>query len=202
MSFRYLEYPLPQSADMLDAKDWVRNINVLAEEFNGRLDRDNLPERAVSASHTVTGTFNSLTANTRTSDITLSGDTNQWVDGDGTNKINELTVTSETDAILRVSWSGTWQWTPDVTWNVGAGNVTDRGIGFRLKVNGAVVAESPQHSVERYHDATHLCGVYPISSGLHIVTVEARIYSFFSDRRVTYDCIVEVGELIAHLRTR
>ena len=124
MSFRYLEYSLPESADMLDANDWVQNINVLAEEFNGRLDRDNLPEQAVSASHTVPGTFNLLTANTRTDTLTLDGNTNQWVDGDGTNKINELTLTTETDGMLRVSWSGTWQWTSDVLWNAGAGSVT------------------------------------------------------------------------------
>tara|TARA_R100001443_G_scaffold115816_1_gene134497 strand:- start:3732 stop:4331 length:600 start_codon:yes stop_codon:yes gene_type:complete len=199
MSFRYLEYPLPQSADMLDAKDWVRNINVLAEEFNGRLDRDNLPERAVSASHTVIGTFNSLTANTRTSDITLSGDTSQWVDGDGTNTINQLTVTTETDGMLRVAWSGTWSWAAHISWGATPGGDS---IGWRLIVDGTVIAESPYHNVLRYHDATHLCGTYPMSAGVHTVKVEARLYNWQSGARLGYDCDVETSELIAHLRLR
>jgi hypothetical protein len=62
MSFKYRQSYF-ENGDIVDPRDWNRNITELTDELNGYLDRDNLPEDSFTVEHVAQNAFNVLYSN-------------------------------------------------------------------------------------------------------------------------------------------
>lgn len=150
------------------------NQNELAGEFNGYLDRYNLPTRAVGAASVVVGAFTTVGADPKSDSVALDSKSTTWQNDDGSGTyIHNVTFTASEDGQLDVDWGGTWTWT---------GNPTiEATIRWRITVNGQTIAETgciAQDNDPTYvntKDLVALAGTIPVQAGPVNIKVEAMI---------------------------
>ena len=101
-----------EDGDHVDPRDWNENNAAFADEFNGRLDRDNLPELSVDVNQTTTSprVFTRNYSHIATTNVVLTAEDASWVDGDGTTSLANKSFTVDCDGTLEVEWSGSWEW--------------------------------------------------------------------------------------------
>jgi len=199
MSFRY-KTTFPSDDDIADPSDWVDSNAELAGEFNGGMDRDNLPESAVDGTHISDGTVAEVFSDPLfTASVNLPTKTTEWVDGDGTTVIGRVAPTIDVDSVLDIVWSGTWNW------NIGGGYPLageSELLAIRLVVDGVEVARSPVHSDSRDYDSTTLYGNTVVGPGSPVVTVEFRTYRASGNGRAERTVSIDYGELIVEVLKR
>jgi hypothetical protein len=160
-------------ADALDPTGWNRNMSALAEEWNGGLDQDNLPEEVVTTArieqdqctvvssdgYAVSGAVNRFTVDILRSD---------WQRTDATgNVIGEEEINCPVDGTLIAEWGGWWYWDGG---SAGSSSV----CRFRLVVDGRPISESGWSEWARRRDAVQLVGASPLSAGRHTIWVEVQ----------------------------
>lgn len=202
MGFRY-KTTYPSDGDILSPSDWVDSMAELAEEWNGGIDRDNIPESAVDGDHIPDGTVAEVTSDTEISGVALPTKTTEWVDGDGTTVIGRVSLTVDVDALIDLSWSGSWNWS-GVTFpnNYGGGAVDDEVLAIRLVIDGVEVARSPVHTYRRSYDSTALYANAVVGPGEHTAEVQFRTFSLDGSQRAEETCTVDYSELIAEVLKR
>jgi len=193
MAFRYRERTA-EDGDVLDPKDWNLNMAAFAEEFNGRMDRDNLPASAVTVDHIVYGACGSAANDVLAAPVALSNDTVTW------QTVQEDTITVETDALVEAEWGGYWEWA--------ASGGTD-AIGYRLLVNGIEVARAPLLSpgtTATGKSSVHIFGDIGLPPATHTVTLQARLFDADDDLTETTPATgtvtVQLGEMITSVFKR
>jgi len=210
MAFKYRQ-AFFENGDIIDARDWNRNVAEFADELNGYLDRDNLPPVAFTHEHIKTKAFNefySSIANTTAEHRTINGNITTWQsESDAGLGFGALTFASDTDALAVVEWSGSWKWSfthVDYQWRGVSGyakNTLEYYVKYRLIVDGMVVATMPNSVWTRAFDSGYMCAAIPLPAGNHKVDIEARIRS--KDGGPAYQDITLMDrELICWLRKR
>lgn len=161
----------PTSDEALDPGDWMRSMDAMAGEFNGKMDRDNLPEAVVDDTHIADDTI-TLVTSANGSLVTLSGTDTGWVSSVSGTDMLTLDFTADVDMVIDVTCSFTWLW--GYAYNGPAsGPDTDRFlVGWRLVVDGTEIAASHDHSAIRRHDSLLLMGTYVAPPGEHTVRLE------------------------------
>ena len=168
MAFRYY-MRRPESDDVLDPRDWNLNHAELVGEFNGYLDRDNLPPEVITTEMVAADAFNRFLSDSSTVDTDLDADKTDWQHDEA---IGRITAEATTDCLLIVEWSGHWLW-HDGTGKVIAGSaVIPFAARIRITVDGTSVGETGWLSAIRERDATYLCGAMPVQAGKHIIRAE------------------------------
>lgn len=191
----------PAEGDILDPRDWTRSMAVFAEEYNGGLDRDNLPLEAVTAAMLPAGVFNHWTSHAPTAVVTLTGQSIAWVDQDSSgNLLGEIELDIGVDALLRAEWSGTWQDNPD--WSLTRTTVQRNLVSFRLLVDGAPIARIYQSSAGRGHDNGYMVGARAVTAGRHRICVEARQWRAGNEDAGGQTILVRERELILWIKRR
>lgn len=144
-----------------------QNQNEYAGEVNGYLDRENIPQDAITEAKIVAGTFTRYLSDPKTDTITLELTSQQWQLNDSSgNKINEIDDTLAYDAHVHVEWSGGLEWT-------GAAPNTGDVAAVQLEVNGIEVATSGFISAARTWACIALAGDIPQQAGPLLVRVRA-----------------------------
>jgi hypothetical protein len=205
MAFKYRQSYF-EDGDIVDPRDWNRNITELTDELNGYLDRDNIPEECFYNNNIKQKAFNDLRSSLSADSRTISGDITTWqqIVADGT----RLGFASDTDALAIVEWSGTWEWNATSStydWNHASGgsaNTLEWRVGFRLVVDGIVVGSLPSSTWCRAHDSAYMCGAIPLPAGNHIVQVDVRIQGVVGQGPSYQEVILKDRELICWLRKR
>jgi hypothetical protein len=187
----------------LDPRDWNMNMALFAAEMNGRLDRDNIPESAITGDHILAETFTLVDSDTRTTDITIPGGDMGWQDGDGTNAINSIDFTAVVDSMVDVWWGCTYSWDAISSWPVGTADAQYLMADFRLVVDGVELDCSPGHSMMRLAETITLVGTGVVGPGPHTVKVQVRTYYEGEGALDTTDTLtVHVSELILEATVR
>jgi hypothetical protein len=173
MAYRY-RILAPSDGDVLNVDDWILNNAELADEFNGYLDRDNLPADGVTVGRTSAGTFYALhsDAYNTSSIVTIDSETVEWVSDDGTDSIGTLSIDCPTDCLLKCYWSGWFE----IIYSA------DKGcVRTRITVDGYVVAESGWQAIGgdgsgngRTGSSPYICGAIPVTAGPHTITVQVQ----------------------------
>lgn len=175
-----------EDGDVLDPRDWTRNMAELAAEFNGRLDRDNLDELSVATGRIIPGSFTVVENDERTAVVTLGGTTTVWQD------IDSLTIECQVDSVVEAEWGGS------IRWEIGANEF--QNAGFRVLIAGMESGRSPRYNGIRQWEAPFVLGEASVPAGSHLVVVQSRLYN--SDQPTSYDLNIDFGELIAVARQR
>lgn len=161
-----------ETGDVIDRMDWLENVAELASEFNGYLDRDNVPENCIDEDRIVDNAFTTFYSDPRTAAFTVDTTTIVYhgVDQSGV-ILNTKTIDAKHDGVFICSWGGTWAQTG---W---AGTLDAICISFIMDVDGVTVAETGWMSLFRDLDSNSLYGCAPVAAGVHTVNVRARVAS-------------------------
>lgn len=161
--------------DVVEPTAWVRNMNRLAGEFNGYLDRDNIPASAINEARLVNnachGLFGDTVATPWDSQAGLVG----W-HGDDTNGVELLAVERlwAFDSLLETEASVAYRWSlPTGTSLAETQKLRAEG---RVVVDGTVVGETGGISAFHRRGGFYVCGATPIAAGWHKVRFEVRAY--------------------------
>lgn len=192
MAYRY-RTRTPEDGDIADPRDLMENLAALVGEFNGGLDADNIPEKAISSSQILVGAFTNLVTSAITDDVDFDGETSEWrsANGDGGSAgtaLHELTITNNTDALLEVEWSATWQRVTDFD--------DDKAAAFRILVNGTEIARCQRSPRSRVNDHTYLVGTAPVQGGETTVTVQIKQWEDGTDKAHEETTTVKEREMI------
>jgi len=172
MSFRYRQVHI-EAGDILDPRDWNKNLAEFTGEWNTHIDRDNLPEGSVDTANVEIGAFNydDSDAYDNTEVVVLDGYNVGWVDSDANYSIGAITYEAPTDGVMVVEWSGTWDWT-DISFNGAVDD--DTGVRFKITVDGVEVARTGWSCPYRLLDSTYIVAATPVQAGVRVVKVWAQ----------------------------
>jgi len=123
MAYRYRQRHL-ETGDVLDPQDWNENMAEFAEEFNGYLDRDNVPADSVTKLLIKQNAFNKIefSRDDGSNPVRLDGDVLSFQSTDVTggatdgNTLPSTTITCDVDELLIVEFSCWWEWYKDNAW--------------------------------------------------------------------------------------
>jgi hypothetical protein len=160
MALRYRQR-YPQSGDILNPDDWNLNHKELAEEFNGYLDRDNLPQNCIGTDIVKNNSFTNVRNETSDTDLDTTSNTVEW------QEILSKSFDTRNDQLLKVELGVTWTVDPEET----SEKANSR---FRITVDGVQLAVSGIMSSAFKQDSVYLCGATPVLAGPHVVAAEVQ----------------------------
>lgn len=168
-----------QEGDITDPRDWTLNQQDLIEEFNGRLDRDNIDQSVVTTTM-IKGNAFSIIRNVDhaegAADVALEGGTIAWRSGDGTNTLGRIEVDLSSAALVWVWWSGYWEWTgggfPSSISSISSVNT----VRFRLTIDGIEVSRIHKSPGYRLFDCGFCVGSLAVDPGPHVIEVQAKMF--------------------------
>lgn len=146
------------------------NNNEFAGEFNGYMQRDNIPTNGVTAPMIEVGTFTRVIADPQSTVITLDSTSQEWQSKVGADPLHEVTDAVDTDSILEIEWSG-------------GHKVTSRGadrdcIRYHITVNGVEIASTGPLGEQYQWASVALNGVIAVQAGPIYVTVAAMLANY------------------------
>lgn len=181
MTMRYRQ-TYPRVDESLDVRDWNNNMREIASEFNGYLDRDNVPQNVIDLSMTEFGAFNKVHADAydaAINNVSLDPDTTAWQSDDGTDNIGQLTLLVPCDSLLICEFSGYVET---------SGTLADEFVRFRISVDGetaAVNGFSVMHFLTK--QPLSIAGAVPVLAGTRVVKVEAQLGKI--DTAIARNCL-------------
>lgn len=181
MTMRYRQ-AYPKTDESLDVRDWNYNMQEIASEFNGYLDRDNVPQNVIDLSMIDFGTFNKIYVDAYDStvnNVSLDSNSTAWQSDDGTDNIGQRTILAPCDALLICEFS---------CYVETSGTVADEFVRFRIVVDGQTVAVngfSVMHSLSK--QPFFIAGAIPVLAGTRVVKVQAQLGKI--DSASTRNCL-------------
>lgn len=156
------------TSDVIDGSWWNENQNEIGGMFNGGLDRDNLPPLAIDGPMLVNGAcVNVDMRSTSTPQAAVMTSTTWQV-------LDSYDLTPDTDVLVEVDFSGTWNWTgaySRVASSDGTTYAVDT-VAVRVTVNGVTVCESGPSEDRFNEDCVAILGNLPLAAGAYTVQVE------------------------------
>jgi hypothetical protein len=174
MAYRYRTETV-ETGNVIEPSWWNANMGELASEFNGGLDRDNLPLAGVTQARLAEDACNSIVNATgsSSSSYTPSVETTGW---QGSTEISVSTLEVTVDSLLIIEWSGNWTWAGISTAGSFDGSTpTEDAVEWRITVDGSEAAVTGPIGDQRWKDSVWLCAAVPVAPGPHTVAIECRI---------------------------
>ena len=172
MAYRYLEEWF-ETDDVVTPADWLKNAREYTNEFNGALDRDNLPDSGIDKARIASHAFTEVDEQVFTAAVTPNAGTTEW------QTVTTLTYDTESDPeVLQCEFSCWWSWV-DVTVAALAAStpslLCERGVRFRIAVDGVTIATS--NLISRWHRkcSVYLVGCVPVPAGRHDITADVQV---------------------------
>ena len=168
MSFRYRERTVVDG-EAIDPHDWRENINSLVGELNGKLDRDNIPERSITTEMIKKETFNTVLQST------IAG-FRDMVDSNGNALTSVFDVhiveyKFEEDGVLTVHMGGRFE-SPNHTF---PSSTDDIKINLTCTVNGVAISNVRNISGNCLHSGFYAVGTFPVVAGSVVIKIRCRM---------------------------
>lgn len=163
MAYRYpVEYF--ESGDVVTPRDWLLNIREFTDEFNGALDRDNLPLSGVDETRLEANACTKIEVTRNAGTVTLDAYSMAW------QPCFDLTIDVDDDpSVLEVEASVWWVWPA----------VTSTWLGsccrFRVLVNGVSIAETDWLNRAHMKSSTYLPGVVVVGGGRQLIELQVQV---------------------------
>jgi hypothetical protein len=195
MAFRYRQNT-PQTGDIVDPEDWNENVREMISEFNGHLDRDNIPEQSITTAMCSANIFHTVRSDFTDRQV-LSKKTQDYV------VINRIEFNSQYDGVVICEWSGNWEF--GAVENNVTSSTNANIISVRIIVNGIEACEifrSPDWATK---DCGYVSGALSYPAGIVRIESEAKIQNMrdnFVLKNCTGDVTVTRAELIVTQKVR
>ena len=164
MSFRYRERTVVDG-EAIDPHDWNENFNSLVGELNGKLDRDNLPERVIDTPQINLNVFNTITQSTLTNTRSFSDESINDV------HVKELDI--EEDGVMTVHMGGTYSL--NANFSDYATSIAAKEMVFvSCSINGTTVSNAPRLSCNYQTMSFYGVGTFPVIAGKVRVKISFR----------------------------
>ena len=164
MAFRYRQIT-PQTGDFINPNDWNVNVREFTNEFNGHLDRDNLPEKGIGTASIKANAFHEVFSSSEISEFTLEDDESRFT------QLQIIEFETHQQGILMCEWSGHWEFEKPQE------DLTDpilQRLDFRIRVNGFGVCNLMGELNYKAKSNGYMVGAIPIESGMVRVEVEVK----------------------------
>ena len=221
MGFKYKKFEL-REGEVLEPHRLRENMQTLAHEINGKIDRENLPLGCIKEKMVADKTFNEVIFEGRSSSagqIYLSSEkTTQY------ESVLSKTIEVPVDGIVIVHYGAFFEWDMrDRTalhdlhadfatdWDAhfveqeAYSKVNDNSLDFRLRINGEDVCEAKQFSFLRQKNSVYLCGCLPSVAGQVTVTVEVKSYQQIGDiqkQLSLFDAEIKNDNIVIQIKKR
>ena len=189
----------PQDGDLADPADWRETIAMFAGEANGNLDRDNLPEGAVTTDMLLNYASRVIFTDQNDSGSvqTVEGKSTAWTKHDNAGaELDAVTFTLNADALVRVCWSGTWTLTNLIV----RADAEVRLFAVRIMLDGYEIGRIHKSSNFRRWDSGYCHGSRVLGAGKHKAWIEVKQWR--SDQENATEVNVDLYERELTVRPR
>lgn len=193
MGFKYKKFEV-RDGEVIEPTRIRENMRTLAHEFNGSLDRENLPIEGVSSDMINFNTFNFIKNSVSTSNFSTENQANTFVE-----LISEE-INVPVDSIIVAHFGTFWEWelaqdsagayiidtvagvTVSTNWlnhyfdKNHYDDTQEHFLDFRLRINGEDVCNAPRYPFMRQKQSTYMTGTLITVAGLVKVSVDVRMY--------------------------
>ena len=187
MAFKYVPHTF-REGEIIEPTRVLENMRVLATEFNGKLNRDNLPENAITEDMLEANALHEIqNTNSFSNDDDRSNGELDW----DRVTIASTTLTATEDSVLICSFGARLKWSAALSNSdfdyTGSANVADGSENvtlnqtrtaqayFQLVVNGTIISRSQEHTYLRIYDSVYLSGAIPVLAGQINIEVRLRV---------------------------
>lgn len=165
MSFRYRERTVVDG-EAIDPHDFNENLNALVGELNGKLDRDNIPEKVIDKSFLPDKTFTTLLQSTLTN--ARSFNDQQF------NTIHLRTEDFEDDGVLTVFMGGTYSLQGNDMPEPSTTNGSDILFKIRCVLNGEVISNVRDISANYQASGFYAVGTGVVLAGTNDISIQIK----------------------------
>ena len=165
MAFRYRQIT-PQTGDFINPDDWNVNVREFTNEFNGHLDRDNLPEKGITTASIKATAFHQVHSVASGADFVLEKDQSRFIE------LQILEFETQHQGILMCDWSGYWEF-ETIQLDLQSG-IDVQTLDIRIMINGSEVSRIRTETNLKRTSSGYMVGALPVEAGMVKVTVEAK----------------------------
>lgn len=190
MGIKYKKWEV-RTGEVVEPTRIRQNMQALAHEINGNLDRENLPEKCIDSEIIATETFNDI----RTSFV--QGTANNFsMQNKGINfvEVMSLTIDVPVDCVIIAHFGCYFTWEEDATelqelvsgaetrWtnhhfkHDDYNAVQEHFADFRLRINGEDVCKTFSYPFMRQSQSTYMTGALQVSAGQIKVSIDAELF--------------------------
>lgn len=173
-----LRYPVrrPQEGDVPDPRDWNLNMLALADEANGGIDRNNLPENGATDSRRDVAAIFDLKTKRSTATSAVRTDTEAWQLVPNT----RLDFTTNTEEMVEFEATVAWNCNrlpgaAATTYAASGAAAMAHRIYFQLVADGNVIAVSARIPMVYIDFVVYLVGARPLVVGTHTAEMRYRV---------------------------
>jgi hypothetical protein len=165
MAFRYRQIT-PQTGDFINPDDWNVNVREFTNEFNGHLDRDNLPEKGITTASIKAAAFHQVHSVASGADFVLEKDQSRFIE------LQILEFETQHQGIVMCDWSGYWEF-EEIQLDLQSG-IDVQTLDIRLMINGNEVSRIRTETNLKRTSSGYMVGALPVEAGMVKVTVEVK----------------------------
>ena len=165
MAFRYRQIT-PQTGDFINPDDWNVNVREFTNEFNGHLDRDNLPEKGITTASIKAAAFHQVHSVASGADFVLEKDQSRFIE------LQILEFETQHQGIVMCDWSGYWEF-EEIQRDLQNSDLIQR-LDIRMLVNGSEVSRIRTETNLKRTSSGYMVGALPVEAGMVKVTVEVK----------------------------
>tara|TARA_R110000824_G_scaffold227619_1_gene415469 strand:- start:52 stop:702 length:651 start_codon:yes stop_codon:yes gene_type:complete len=187
MGIKYKKWEV-RTGEVVEPTRLRQNMQALAHEINGNLDRENLPEKCIDSEIIATETFNDIRSAYATLDESMENKGVQFVE------VMSRTIDVPVDCVVIAHFGCYFLWNSNATelnalnssadgnWvnhmfeNDHYNDVQEHFADFRLRINGEDVCKTFSYPFMRQAQSTYMTGALQISAGQIKVSVDAKLF--------------------------
>jgi|TARA_B100000282_G_scaffold225312_1_gene168131 hypothetical protein len=165
MAFRYRQIT-PQTGDFINPDDWNVNVREFTNEFNGHLDRDNLPEKGITTASIKADAFHQVHSVSSGADFEIESDQTRFI------QLQILEFETQHQGILMCDWSGYWEF-ETIQLDLQSG-IDVQTLDIRLMINGSEVSRIRTETNLKRTSSGYMVGALPVEAGMVRIIVEVK----------------------------
>ena len=165
MAFRYRQIT-PQTGDFINPDDWNVNVREFTNEFNGHLDRDNLPEKGITTASIKAAAFHQVYSVSSGEDFELEKDQSRFIE------LQILEFETQHQGIVMCDWSGYWEF-ETIQLDLQNSDLIQQ-LDIRMLINGSEVSRIRTETNLKRTSSGYMVGALPVEAGMVKVTVEVK----------------------------
>ena len=187
MGFKYKKFEM-RPGEVVEPTRIRQNMQTLAHEINGNLDRDNLPEKGIDSNLIDYETFNDIETQGSSLPFSMEDKGVQFVE------VMSITLDVPVDCVVVAHFGCFFTWHEDSTLleeeQAGAGTnwynyffnmhhydeIQEHFADFRLRIQGEDVCKTFSYHFMRQSQSTYMTGALQAVAGQIKVSVEAKLF--------------------------
>jgi len=218
MGFKYKRFEV-RPGEVVEPTRIRKNMQALAHEINGNLDRENLPEKCIDTEVIALNTFNKIKTTHSTTAFSMASKPIQFIE------VMSTTIDVPVDCAVIAHFGAYFDWHSNSTTNLNAAEadagdnwdnhffefddydeIKEHFADFRLRINGEDVCKTFSYPFFRQSQSVYMTGVLQaVVAGQIKVSVEAKMFRLNGGKRESstlFHYKIKDRNLVVHAKKR